>query len=351
MNKSFLTEQERKDLRAQHRAEKNGRSRDRIKAVLMADNGWTYKAIAEALLVDEVTVSSHVKEYQESGKLHTAPIPGRPSKLTEIQTTELLAHLTEVTYTTSGEICNYVKKTYGVTFEEHSMCRWLGNHGFVYKKPKTTPCGADPEKQKEFVEQYEKMLNELPEDEPMVFCDAVHPTSETRVSYGWIPKGMNKSVESTASRARHNIVGALNLETMDITTQSFDTVNTDAMKEFFAKLREYYHSAPYIHVILDNGGYNTSKETRKEAKRLRIKLHYLPPRSPNLNPIERVWKIMHERVQNNIRFENAKEFRYKIDEFFADTWHKIKWTLVDRVNDNFHIVKDKNILHLHTNTT
>jgi transposase len=338
MNKGFLADQERSDLRIQHRKEKNSNARDRIKAVMMADKGWTYRMIAEALLIDEVTASHHVKEYLDSKKLHSDPIPGRPSKLTNEQTTELVAHLTEVTYIKAADICAYVKEKYGVSFVEHSMCRWLGDHGFVHKKPKPTPRGADPEKQKEFVEEYEKMLKETPEDEPIVFCDAVHPTSETRVSYGWIPKGMNKIIETTASRIRCNIVGVLNLETMDLITQSFDTVNSDAMKVMFAKAREKYPAAPYIHIILDNGGYNTSEETKKEAKKLRIKLHYLPPRSPNLNAIERVWKVMHEQVQNNVAFVNAKDFRSRIDEFFANTWQKIKWTLVDRINDNFHII-------------
>jgi transposase len=348
MNKNFLTQQERQDLRARHKAEKDARVRDRIKAVLMADRGWTYKEIAEALLIDEVTVSHHVKEYQTDNCLKGGHSPGRPSKLTEEQTAELLAHLTKITYTKAADICAYVQKTYHVNFTEHSMCNWLNAHGFVHKKPKPVPCGADPKAQRAFVEEYEKLLNETPDDEPIMFGDAVHPTSETRVTYGWIPKGMDKIIETTASRTRHNIVGALNLETMDVITQSFATVDSEAMKTFLKSVLEKYPNAPKIHVILDNGGYNKSQATKDEAKRLRIELHYLPPRSPNLNPIERLWKIMHEEVQNNVRFANAKEFRTKIDEFFSSTWEKIKWKVRDRVNDNFHILERKDICRLTT---
>jgi DNA-binding NarL/FixJ family response regulator len=82
MKKDFLTQQERQDLRTRHKAEKDARVRDRIKAVLMADRGWTYKKIAEALLTDEVTVSHHVKEYQTDNCLR-GHSPGHPSKLTE----------------------------------------------------------------------------------------------------------------------------------------------------------------------------------------------------------------------------------------------------------------------------
>jgi predicted ArsR family transcriptional regulator len=47
----FLTEETKKLLRYQHRQEKDGRTRDRIKAILLADQGWTYRQIAQALLL------------------------------------------------------------------------------------------------------------------------------------------------------------------------------------------------------------------------------------------------------------------------------------------------------------
>jgi transposase len=346
MNKDFLTQQDINDLRALHKAEREGRIRDRIKAVLMANRGKTYREIAEALLVDEVTVSRHVQEYQESQRLKCAHSSGRPNKLTAPQTAELVAHLTKITYTKAADICAHIQEIYGVTFAEHSMCKWLGNHGFVHKQPKLVPCGADPEKQREFVKVYNVLQRETPPDEPILFGDAVHPTSETKVSYGWIPRGKDKVIETTASRVRHNIVGALNLSDMELIAKNFDTVNTASMKEFLKKVREQYPTALRIHLILDNGSYNKSKETQDEARKLGITLYYLPPRSPNLNPIERVWKVMHEKVQNNVRFANAKEFRSKIDNFFSSVWPEIKMTLRDRINDNFHIVENKDVLRL-----
>jgi hypothetical protein len=92
--------------------------------------------------------------------------------------------ITLVTYPHASDICSYVQATYGVTFTDHGMCKWLGDHGFVHKKPKPMPGGADPEKQREFIKEYENLLKVTPINEPVLFCDAVHPTSETRISYG-----------------------------------------------------------------------------------------------------------------------------------------------------------------------
>ena len=58
--KEYLNQEEREALKAQHRQEKNRRVADRIKAVLLSDKGWTYRQIAEALLIDERTISRHV---------------------------------------------------------------------------------------------------------------------------------------------------------------------------------------------------------------------------------------------------------------------------------------------------
>jgi transposase len=226
------------------------------------------------------------------------------------------------------------------------MVRWLKEHGFVYKKPKPIPRNADTDLQKAFIEEYEKLKREAPENEPILFGDAVHPTSETKISYGWIPKGQERVIETTASRIRMNIVGAINLASMDIVTKDFATVNSGSMKDFFQLLRQTYTDAPKIHVILDNGGYNTSKETTEEAKKLQIELHFLPPRSPNLNAIERVWKVMNEKVRNNVSFKDAKEFRQAITWFFTEYWPKNKLSMVDRINDNFHVAKEVKMLKL-----
>ncbi|MCL2311627.1 MAG: hypothetical protein FWC41_03905 [Firmicutes bacterium] len=56
----FLNEQECEELKKSHRQEKNRRKADRIKAVLSVNKGWSYSEIAEALLLDEDTISHHI---------------------------------------------------------------------------------------------------------------------------------------------------------------------------------------------------------------------------------------------------------------------------------------------------
>ena len=66
--------------------------RDRVKAILLCSEGWTYKMIAQALLIHEKTISRHIEDYLESEKLDIQS-GGSESKLNQEQTEQLIAHL------------------------------------------------------------------------------------------------------------------------------------------------------------------------------------------------------------------------------------------------------------------
>ena len=294
--------------------------------------------IAEALFLDEETISLYVSEYIGKKKLNLET-GGSESKLNKEQTKLLIQHLEINTYTTIQEICAYVKKAYGIDYTVSGMTSWMRSHEFSYKKPKGTPAKADPLKQKEFITHYEKLVQTRPEDEPILFGDGVHPTMATKITYGWIRTEQDKAIPTTASRTRLNLMGSIDLETMAVTLGSYETIDSVAMEEHFQKLREKYPKAPKIHLILDQGSYNTSKATKQAALKAGIILHYLPPYSPNLNPIERLWKVMNEFVRNNRFFKTAQEFRKAILEFFETTWPQISLKMIDRINDSFQIIK------------
>lgn len=336
--KDFLTSEQRETLKKRHRQERDGRVRDRIKAVMLSDKGWSYRHIAEALMLDEETVSQHVAQYWNQAKLKPQN-GGSSSKLDPVQTGELTSHLEDNTYLKVTQICAYVEDKYGVSYTVAGMTSWLHEHGFSYKKPKGTPAKADPEQQAAFIEYYEKLLNSLPQDEPIEFADAVHPTMATRITYGWMRKGKDKRIETTASRTRLNLLGSINLESMEVTIASYETIDSKAMEQHFIALRKKYPKAPRIHQIVDNGPYNTSRETRQAAEKYAITLHYLPTYSPNLNPIERLWKVMNEYARNNRFFTSAKQFREEIAHFFQITWPEIALSMTERINDNFQRLK------------
>ena len=333
-----LTAAEKKALEINHRTERDSRVSDRIKAVLLYEEGWTQVQIAQALRISNDTVHDHLQEYIKSNKLKPEN-GGSDSKLNSTQTTALIAHLENTIVTKVSAICALVYRNYGVKYTVSGMTKWLKSHNFSYKKPKGTPAKADPIKQEEFLQTYNTLLETTPKSEPILFGDGVHPTMATKITYGWIKKGTDKPIATVASRTRMSLMGAINLQTMSMVCESYETINSDSMDKYFGALRTVYTTATKIHLILDQGPYNTSLQTKESAKEHGIVLHYLPAYSPNLNPIERVWKVLNEYVRNNRVFSSAKEFRQDILEFFSTTWPKISSTLRDRINDNFQTLK------------
>lgn len=340
MKMNFLPPEQKNLLQAQHRTEKNRPTADRIKAVLAANEGWSYKDIASILLLDQETISIHINEYLESSKL-SKNSGGSESKLTEEQAQELIKHLEEKTYLRTADICAHVKAAYKVAYTINGITSWLHKNKFSFKKPKGTPSKADPLKQKEFIALYKKLLEDTPTNEPILFGDGVHPTMNTKLAYGWIRTGTDKEIPTTASRTRVNVFGSINLKTMDVVTTVHETIDSDAMDVHLKELRDKYPDAPLIHLILDQGSYNKSAQTNASAIKQKITIHLLPPYSPNLNPIERLWKVMNEFARNNRFFASAKEFRQAINDFFEITWPSIAKDSATRINDHFSPVGKK----------
>lgn len=332
-----LSPEEKRTLEVRHRSERDRRVADRIKAVLLNSEGWSNCQISQALRLHEDTIRDHINDYLALKKLKPEN-GGSQSKLSQIQTTKLIEHLEQNTYIDALDICAYIKERFGIEYSRQGITDWLHAHNFSYKKPKGTPAKADMERQKAFIKEYQNLLNTVPEDEPIEFLDAVHPSMATKVTSGWIRTGKDKLIATTASRTRVNIIGSINLENMGVTVGSYETVNSQSMIQHFGKIREKYPNASNIHIILDRGSYNISTVTREAAIKYGIVLHHLPPYSPNLNPIERLWKVMNEYARNNRFFKSAKEFRQAIDHFFSITWPSISKSMIDRINDNFQTI-------------
>lgn len=337
MKRIHLSLEEKEGLEARHSCCSNGKERDRIKAVLLRSEGWTVPMIAQALRLHSSTVIRHLDDYRE-GKL-TLASGGSESHLTEEQTQALIAHLDEHTYHYVHDIIAYVEKKWSIIYSVPGMNKWLHRNGFSYKKPKGHPHKANKEQQEQFIKAYQELKKSLGPDDAVYFADSVHPSQATQLAYGWIRKGQTKKVATTASRTRVNIIGALKLDEIQHTVAAqYETINTESIINHLHLIRASHGSKGIIHLVLDQAPYHRADKVKEEALKLAIHLNYLPPYSPNLNPIERLWKIMNEKVRNNRFFNSAKDFRREIERFFTEILPDIGTSLGQRVNDNFQLL-------------
>ena len=164
---NFLASEERLSLIRDHKLEKDGRKRDRMKFILLYNDGWSYAQIAKVLLLDDQTLRNYLKDYESGGmkSLLSFHYTGRPTILSEFECKELEAHLSYNTYLTSYQIRQYIKAKYTKEYSKKGIISLLHKMGFVYKKAKLVPGNPDEVKQEEFVANYNKLSENLPEDE------------------------------------------------------------------------------------------------------------------------------------------------------------------------------------------
>lgn len=308
--------------------------RNRICVILGYSEGNRVEDISKFLRLSLATVYKYINEYLASQKTQNAPKGGSASKLSKEQSENLVKYLQENTYSKVKDICVYVEKEYGISYSRSGMNLWLKEAGFVYKKPKKVPGKLNPALQEGFIKEYEELKSNLGPDEEIYFVDAVHPAYQSQAACGWIKKGEEKTLQSTGTQVRMHLNGALCLDAKKMITQEYETIDADSMVDFLKKIEES-SSASIIHVIMDNARSNKNKKVEEYLKNSRIRIRYLPAYSPNLNSIERVWKIMREKKTYNRYYETSASFFEAIRSFFRDDIPQMVCSWEGRINDNF----------------
>jgi transposase len=335
MNK-LLTKTQRQELLGELSLESNRRFADRIRVILLIDDGKKMRDIAEFLFLDEGTVRNWRRRYEEGGieRLLNDHYMGRVALLDEQQVAELSKELSSQVYPTAKDVIELVEQRFGITYTVGGMTSLLHRLGFSYKKPKGVPAKADADSQRHFLRRYRGAKTHG----PVYFADSTHPMLNPVLASGWIKKGEEFSIKTNSGRQRVNINGAVELASLDVIARTCDTVNQNSICDLLRAIRRKNPNEHNLYLVLDNAPYNRSGAVRKLATQLNIKLLYLPPYSPNLNPIERLWKFMKKKIMANEHYDTIAEFRKALSEFFRGI-RKYRSELESLLTDNFSIMQ------------
>jgi len=335
-----LTNRSRIILEEFHRACLDKKTADRIKAILLIADGFTYAQIKKILLLDERTLSRYKNVYIERGidGLIENNYQGRHCKLSEEQIQQLKHELDTQLYMTAESICEYIRKTFGIRYTAQGMVQTLHRFGYRYKKTSIVPGKMDPNKQKSFVNKYKRRYRHLADDEKVYFMDGSHPTYNSHAGYGWIAVGRRFAIKSQDGRKRINLMGAYDPKTGEVIVRDYCTLNQESTVDFLRQLK-LRNSGKKIYVICDNVRYQYAKSVRKEAKGLGIRLIYLPGYSPNLNLIERYWGYLKKTVLVNKYYATYEQFKEAILKFSRNKSKKLKIALLKYIPEKFDMLE------------
>jgi transposase len=340
----FLSSIDRDDLIALARdGSATHRLARRANALVLLDSGWSCEKVAGALFLDDDTVRRWHGLFVEDGLegLTRFETGGSACQLSGEQQEKLKTWVAAALPRTTRQIGAWIAKEFGVAYEGRSgLIALLNRLGLEYCKPTVIPRKLDEKKQKDFIASYEKLLNSLGDDEAVLFADAVHPTHAARPVGCWAPKEENLAIEQTSGRQRINIHGAIDLETGQTRMIEAETIDAVSTIHLLESIEALYPLLACIHVFLDNARYHHAKLVREWLSRpgCRIKLHFVPAYCPHLNPIERLWGVMHKNITHNKTYETCAQFAEATMGFLRDKVPRNWADLRDSVTDNFRVI-------------
>lgn len=311
----------------------------KLSVLVMLDEGLTQEMTATLLGIGLGTVNKCKRKYEDDGldkylDKHYVPYSG---KLTDEQLVMLEDQVSDGMYSTCTQIIDWIENNFGIRYSESGLRSILHKLDFTYKKTTSVPGGLDSAEQAAFLFQLEPFLAETdPETEVVCFMDAVHPQHNTRSDYVWTKRGQKKEVSSNTGRKRLNINGAMNAHAPEeVTVVESECINAQSTQQLLEKLSDRYQEKETIWVIADNARYYDNTTLRDWlSKNPKIQIIHLPPYSPNLNLIERLWKFMRKKVINLHYYPKFDDFRRAILDFFQNIG-QYKWDLESLITPNF----------------
>ena len=318
----------------------------RANALVLLDRGMSCEDIGSVLLLDDDTVRAWHRLYMEDGIEGLAGFgyEGSVCHLSATQQEKLRAWVGETLPRTTRQVGAWIERELGIVYQSRSgLIALLHRLGMEHRKPQAVSRKLDEAKQEAFIETYDALLNRLPGDEAVMFADAVHPTHAARPVGCWAPKGTKVAVDQTSGRQRMNLHGAIDLETGK--TRILEVLTVDAMSTIalLMAIEALYPAMRLIHVFVDNARYHHAKLVQEWLAQpgRRIKLHFIPAYCPHLNPIERLWGLMHKNVTHNRCYATFNGFCEAMLGFLRGHVPKNWDTLCDDVSDNFRVISPK----------
>lgn len=118
----------------------------------------------------------------------------------------------------------------------------------------------------------------------------------------WVPpEDKDPVLRHAPTRKSIAVFGAVNLRSGQLVTMFASPFNADSFAVFLRQVARHRDRRRRNLLILDNASYH-----RHPAVPDSLILDYLPPYSPELNPIERVWKLLRRLRVHNVYFETLE---------------------------------------------
>lgn len=286
-----------------------------IKSIL----NYSYATIGQIVGLHANTVSHCLRVYVEEGlEGLLANNYGTNQSELEVHAESLLASFLKMPPMNATEAAERIEEMTGIKRSTQQVREFMKRHGLRFIKCGHVPAKADSEAQHKWVEMELKPAIAAAERNEihLLFLDAAHFVLQPFLCSLWCT--LRVFIKGSAGRNRINVLGVVNAITKEVITMNNTTyINANTLVSFLKMLKEKYSDKP-IAIILDNARYQHCFVVKTFAASLGIHLLFLPPYSPNLNIIERLWKFTKKKILYAKYYDKPAEFHLAIQAFFKN---------------------------------
>jgi transposase len=317
----ILSSSEVEMLTRMYKKERNKHRANRINIILLFHKGYSGLEISSILNIDQDTVCKWKRRYQtrtDDEKWLDDFYQPYFGKLSCYYISLLRSYIRNFFVGDKNEILFFIENSFSVSYTESGLNKLLHRTGHSFQTIHKLPGKCPIDRQQTWINAFDEKLKNMDSlSEVILFMDSVHPTHNTVYCKVWSEKGLPRWIHSNTGRNRLNISGAYNPMSHELVMVEEPTVNEETTIHLLKKCLEKYPDKKVITIYLDNAAYHKSKEVKKFiAEHSQINLSYLPPYSPNLNLIERLWKFANEKVINLKYYPDFDIFKKQIVNFY-----------------------------------
>lgn len=319
--------------RTRHR---HPRVRQRMEVVYLKALGLSHQEIGRIVRISQTTLRGYLKMYEKGGveALKELNFYQPKSDLDDHQE-KLRQEFEQRPPATIDEAINRIEKETGLRRSPTQVAEFLKRLGLKRRKVAAVPAKADPKKQQEFLD--EKLLPRLAEAQAnkrhLFFVDAAHFVLQPFL--GFLYSFLRLFIKAPAGRQRFNVLGALHATSRQLVTiTNTSYINAQSVATLLYQLAASFTDLP-ITLVLDNARYQHCQFIKNLASDLHIELLFLPPYSPNLNLIERLWKFVKKQCLYSRYYENFTDFKQAIEDCLAEVSGTFNQQLASLLTLNF----------------
>jgi len=296
----------RKQVAQRYKESKDFRDRERLQAVKLAMSGqYSFDEISEAIGRSRSVIQIWIDRFEAEGIEGLLVRKKAPGKESPIASAKVLAQLRrgleKGEWRTAAQIAAWLQKEHHISRAAQTMYYWLGKLGGALKVPRPVHIKKDVQATEGFKEHLLEKLRalEVPKGRELKvwICDESRYGLHTIGRRCWSLRGIRPVRPHQIKYEWSYIYGALDCVSGGAEFLYTPTVNLDWSAAFLELLGASNTNCEHI-VIWDQAGFHQRPGNPGLPKNVHLLL--LPPYSPELNPVEKLWDLVKDRICNQV---------------------------------------------------